>query len=174
MSLLQLDRLAKIQAQNTELRAARKEVADAPRPLPELSTITAPMLDSLAAEFRPDVRRLLQSGEAPSFSLTGRSAHEAVSERALVTVLAKFCRRDLERALLDCAREELAVRPAGLPAAERAARLVELDRAILQLERQEERLVRECERSGIDVWRRVDADPATVLAEDAEIQERAA
>ena len=50
---------------------------------------------------------------------------------------------------------------------ERAARLVALDAELLQLERDEEALIREIEAAGGDVLRRADASPAVVL--DAEV-----
>lgn len=53
--------------------------------------------------------------------------------------------------------------PAGLPAAERAARVAELESKILRLEREEEAAIRDAEVAGVVIERRPDADPAAVL-----------
>ena len=58
----------------------------------------------------------------------------------------------------------------GIPDAERAARLAEIDRQLAALERDEERMIRAADRDGQTIARRDDADPAVVLAPDAALE----
>ncbi len=53
--------------------------------------------------------------------------------------------------------------PEGIPAAERAARLAEIDATLFEFELDEERLIVEAEARGEHIERRADANPAAVL-----------
>jgi len=68
---------------------------------------------------------------------------------------------DLARQIADLYRTD-----PGVTAPQRATDRIEADRRLLDLERQEEALIRSAERAGFDVMRRADADPRAVLSSD--------
>lgn len=160
------DRLTALRAKNAANRqAAAESVALLTRP--DAETQLADWLDCRAREGRTHLARIAQYFQHPGaagirlFDPPGTDIDPA----ALEDVLICLCRDTLERVM---AEELWRVIPQDRPGHEQvAAAKRRLDAEWLVLEREEERLIRQMEAAGLTADRRGDADPATVLADDA-------
>ena len=134
----------------TQLKAERDAIAAAPLPLAEA-----------LANAESAIRYGAGCTESEWF------IDDAVSGRKGAAVTPKIIDGLLTEAAIAGAgaliERRLQETPPGLPAAERAARVAELDARIRKLEHDEEAAIRDLEQAGFAVERRPDADPAAVL-----------
>jgi hypothetical protein len=151
---------------STDLSALREHIAALQAEHLELSTAgpgreaLTPMMEDLVDQLAADGRRRLlaslQSSPMNPFRLAGLG-NATDAGPLLVGLLGATSVKKALRGIL----EDL---PAGLPLQQRECRLAELNNALLDLERQEEAMVREMEAQGLPVLRRADARPEVVLA----------
>ncbi len=142
------------------LKADRTATTNAPRPRAESSAD----IDAQCRAWQEAGRSLF--GYPVAMAAHGLSIRDALKVRPkgddvdLGPVLAFVLGADVLAAALAPSLERF---DEGPPAADRAAKLAEIDRQMLELERAEEALIMESERAGTPVARRGDADARAVL-----------
>jgi len=144
-------------ARNAALKAERDSLQSA-----------APHVDDVHSDVLDHVRRTAENTGATLRSrlLTGdvnRALRVRPSEDGTVDLLPVLVHILGPDALSDVLVRHLTPTPGVLTAAERTARLAEIDDALLTLEREEEAQIEASEAAGTPVARRADADPRAVL-----------
>lgn len=148
----------KVRNQLVPLAEETEQVAKAPATKAEREARVDAIIDYKAKSWEPTVG-VLASPTGPNPATFDVSGVTRDGLEALVCALWPDRVREL---LLERAAKHLGERPT-LTAEERAAKLGELERRRIELEREEERLIRQAEAEGRDIPRRGDADPAVVL-----------
>lgn len=150
-----------------EMKARHREVERAPLPVEEIRERVRGWIAARAEKYRPGELRGFThpvSGRVggilgPEFLRDWRADSASQFEAMLCSLLPER----VEAVLLARIVEEVGDREPGLPSAERAQRLAEIDRELFRLETEEEQFIEQFEAEGQDVVRREDANPAAVL-----------
>lgn len=155
------DSVESIRAAIGELETERAAIANAPVPLAEATHAVTATIARLTASagYTPAsvVLDAAERGEPAALDV------HAMRPNEIVGFLAGCLRPVLRQALTEQLEEHYRDLQPGLPADERAQRLADLDRQLLDLNREEERLIVELAELGIAIDRRPDASPAAVL-----------
>ncbi|MDP3938463.1 MAG: hypothetical protein Q8R92_10025 [Deltaproteobacteria bacterium] len=137
-----------------ELTVERQAIEAAPVDQETAVAALRRRVDALAAQYEPRVRNFMGSG-VPDWPL--------FDARDLERFIAWLCGKQLKEALQDALAKCYEAAPLALSPADKVAQLAELDAKLLELEVEEEQLVRQLEHEGIDIGRRPDADLEVVL-----------
>ncbi len=152
--------IATLRADIAALTAKRTTLIDGPRPRAE----SRADIDAQCRAWQEAGRSLY--GYPVAMAAHGLSIRDALNVRPkgddvdLGPVLAFVLGADVLAAALTPSLERF---DEGPPAAHRAAKLAEIDRQMLELERAEEALIEASEAAGLPIARRGDADPRAVL-----------
>ena len=147
-----------------DLRAERQKIASAPVPASEATALLDQMLDRWEAGGRNryiGVEPIIQaatSGQVPQIEI-----HQSATIGHVLGLLVPMLRPQLEAALTAAVEGHYQTVPPGLPSAERARRLAELDQELLRLEVIEEQAIEAAATGGLHVDRRPDAAVEAVL-----------
>lgn len=149
----------------TEIAALRRRITSTKQEIETISRAPLPEEEALAK----------LDGVLAGFDCYAANVHALVSPTAKVGIddllLSHYPERTLLWAVARTMRDRLAEsiaeylvdKPAGLPHAAREAKLATLEASLLKLERDEEKLIEHAGAAGIEIMRRVDADPRAVL-----------
>lgn len=157
-----LDVIAKIRDRVCHSRDAIQAAIDAPIHSARAKEIAAAMVERLAARARPNVLATIEGARDPVFPkplLIHALAEDLVDPLALSCWLHK----DTMIAALNREINEAADDSEALTDAQRAVRIASARAELLKAEREEEAAIEYAESIGIQVIRRVDADPRAVL-----------
>jgi len=161
--------IAELRVQRERLIAEREATERAPLTHNEAEAQLEQRIESLAGRVQFDVAPLVS---LPSVAPQRRSLYRRADARvpldaeellAAVTahVWPERVRQQASKALADF----YASTPAGLPMAQRTAKVEQISQRLGDVERDEETQIRTAEERGLTIDRRVDCDPAVVLAE---------
>ncbi len=160
-----LQELESLRAELAAARGERSRVASAPAPLAEAEERIDAWIAACGAEWQPAVGYFASAeGGAGSFRLGLPARGIADPLRAAEAQTCALHGDSVRRALLERAEQHLAQHEPGLPEAQRAERLAQLDANLERFEREEEELVRQLEAEGAAVQRRPDAPPGILLS----------
>ena len=164
LALVQLER-EKI----TALQAERHEIAEAPVPRQEALANVRQFLAIRAKDFDRSLTlsSVINPNANPGQQNLILPMIDLGTDSVLQGLLCRLIPKEIETMMMSAVDTHLSEHAAGLPSAERPARLAELDAKILKHGQREEKLIREAETSGLEIVRRADADPLVVLGIDA-------
>ena len=167
--------IVKARTRRMALLGERREIEGAPLPADEAERHVGAYVERLARRWQREVPLHLFTAPADD-TRRGQLFDSAVPLRfasvaggavdlaPVAHMLAAVAPELLRGALLEAVGRSYGKSPPGLPAAERAAALAEIDRELREVELGEERLIRALEAEGLEIDRRADANPALVLA----------
>jgi len=163
------EQVASIRDEVAGLAEERERVSSAPKHSSEVKAMARRQLLALAERGRPDLTALLHGNGQLSF--TRQTETRWLNERPVtvdgdidVSALMAWLDHDLLAARLEAEIDAQTNDEFALAAADRTARLAEIDADILSLERQEEVMIEAAEKSGQDIPRRPEASPLAILS----------
>jgi hypothetical protein len=150
--------IARVRHRIEETKATLRRTENAPMPNSDIKALVPRYVAELAERARPKITAgggslAVAFGEAKGFAFSRHDVTALLAWRDPAGMIASL------EAEIDALPEPDFV----LPATEKAKRLEEGQRALLQLERSEEALIGRASVEGIDVLRRANADPRAVL-----------
>lgn len=156
-----LDSIADVRSELDKLKAERDRIASAPKTAEEIAAAVRQFLDAAQRDAQ-------QTFIPTSF---GTNSQDAASPEVnslfrwdpVGALCALGLREAIEATLVERAQ---AACPDGIASEMRKAELARLDKQIADIERAEEQMLREADRAGFSIPRRIDADPAALLMKD--------
>ena len=161
---MSLAKLQTIREQIADLKHSLESSKTAALPLSDVEASINATVDAWASKF--DVDWLGRGFASPEAVMMPESFETACAGEAgkQAIILAWHDPAGLKQKLLAAARPYAASK--GMATADRPAFIRKQEAKLFDLEVQEEKLVTELERDGLEVYRRPDADPAIILATD--------
>lgn len=161
------DAVERVRGQIRDLDALVRETKSAPIPAQKAKEIARAYVQKLAAEGRPDVSQLLKRGADPKWPnqpLQGFNVNGMIPQLAKALPVIAWMHQDALVAAME--REidaETEISEGAISDDDRKFKLMELADDRLDLEHQEESLIRQAAEDGIEIMRRRGADPRAVL-----------
>ena len=143
-----------------DLRNERQKIASAPVPASEATALLRQMLDRWEAGGRnryiglEPIIHAATSGQPPQIEI-----HQSATMGHILGLLVPLLRAPLEAALTAAVEQHCQAVPPGLPAAERVARLREIDAELGKLEAAEEEAIAAAEDGGLQIPQKARREP---------------